>query len=108
MSTTPSRASSTCPSCVFLSAEPFFWDVFAGIPRYTARLGLALAAHVPVRFFVGNEEVLAPERLGWAQDQDLEQWGRTIARGERQPLGTPASNCIGLYCLGRTPRRTFH
>jgi glycosyltransferase involved in cell wall biosynthesis len=108
MSTTPSRASSTSPSCVFLSAEPFFWDVFAGIPRYTARLGLALAACVPVRFFVGNEEVLAPASLSWSQDQDLEQWGRTIARSERRPLGSPPQDCIGLYCLARSPRRTFH
>ncbi len=108
MSTTTLRASSTSPSCVFLSAEPFFWDVFAGIPRYTARLGLALAAHVTVRFFMGVEEVLAPESLSWSQDQDLEQWGRTISRGERRPLGSPASDCIGLYCLARTPWRTFH
>jgi hypothetical protein len=107
MSTTMSRASSTSPSCVYLSAEPFFWDVFGGIPRYTVRLGLALAAHVPVRFFLGAEEVLAPESLGWSQDQDLEQWGRTIARAERRPLGTPASDCIGLYCLARIPWRTF-
>ena len=107
MSTTASRASSTSPSCVFVGAEPFFWDVFAGIPRYTARLALALAAHVPVRFFAGDEEVLAPESLGWSQDQDLEQWGRTIARAERRPLGTPASDCIGLYCMARTPWRTF-
>jgi glycosyltransferase involved in cell wall biosynthesis len=110
MSTAASRASasSTSPSCVYMSAEPFFWGVFAGIPRYAARLGLALAAHIPVRYFLGSEELLVPESAGWSQDQDLEQWGRTIARSERRPLGTPASDCIGLYCLARSQGRRFH
>jgi glycosyltransferase involved in cell wall biosynthesis len=108
MGTAKSRASSTSPSCVYMSAEPFFWGVFAGIPRYAARLGLALAAHLPVRYFLGSEELLTPEGIDWSQDQDLEQWGRTIARSERRPLGTPASDCIGLYCLARSQGRRFH
>jgi glycosyltransferase involved in cell wall biosynthesis len=107
MSTSTSRASSASPSCVYVSAEPFFWDVFAGIPRYAARLTLALGARVPVRFFLGFEELVVPESLGWSHDQDLEQWGRTISRAERRPLGTPPSDCIGLYCLARNPRRIF-
>ena len=100
-------ASSTSPSCVYMSAEPFFWGVFAGIPRYAARLGLALAAHVPVRYFLGFEELLTPESPGWSQDQDLEEWGRTVARSERRPLGTPAMDSIGLYCLARSQGRRF-
>jgi glycosyltransferase involved in cell wall biosynthesis len=108
MSAATSRASSISPSCVYMSAEPFFWAAFAGIPRYTARLGLALAAHVPVRFFLGFEELLTPESLDWSQDQDLERWGRTVARSLRRPLGTPATDCIGLYCLARNQGRRFH
>ncbi len=107
MSTTTARASSTSPSCVYVSAEPFFWHVFAGIPRYTARLALALGARLPVRFFVGFEELVVPAGLGWSQDQDLEQWGRTIARAQRRPLETPPIDCIGLYCLARNPGRIF-
>ena len=100
MSTTTSRAPSTSPFCVYLSAEPFFWDVFGGIPRYTARLGLALAAHVPVRFFVGVEEVLAPDSLSWSQDQDLEQWGRTISRGEHGRSIPPQATASGYIVWG--------
>jgi glycosyltransferase involved in cell wall biosynthesis len=107
MSTTTSRASSASPSCVYVSAEPFFWDVFAGIPRYAARLALALSARLPVRFFLGFEELVVPEGLDWSQDQDLELWGRMISRAQRRPLGTPPIDCIGLYCLARNPRRIF-
>ena len=107
MSTTTARARSTSPSCVYVSAEPFFWDLFAGIPRYAARLALALGARLPVRFFLGFEELVVPEGLGWSQDQDLEQWGRTVSRAIRRPLGTLPIDCIGLYCLARNPRRIF-
>jgi len=92
-------------SCIYIDAQPFSWTLFAGIPRSTARL--ALAAHVQVRFFHAGQEPLPPPHLGWSQDQDLESWGRKLWRGRRRPLGTPAANCIGLYCSVRPSNRTF-
>ena len=53
MSMTTPRARSTSPSCVYVSAEPFFWDLFAGIPRYAARLALALARTTTGSLFLG-------------------------------------------------------
>ena len=87
--------------------------MFAGIPRYTARLALALSARVPVRFFHKDpklpvaEELLPPEGLSWSQDQDLEHWGREIWRAQRQPLGTPPADSVGLYCVSRFGERIF-
>jgi glycosyltransferase involved in cell wall biosynthesis len=101
----PSRPSS--PSCIYIDADPFSWTHFAGIPRYTARLTLALAARIPVRFFHQADELLPPRGLGWSQDQDLEDWGRRIFRGQRRPLGEPPADCIGLHCSTRTGRRIF-
>ena len=66
-----------------------------------ARLSLALAAHVPVRFFHEGQELLPPRHLSWSQDQDLEHWGRRIWLGRCRPLGTPPADCIGLYCSWR-------
>ncbi len=94
-------------SCIYIDAEPFSWTYFAGIPRYTARLALALAARLPLRFFHGGEELRLPRNLRWSQDQDLEDWGRRIWRGRCRPLGTPAADSIGLYCSVRPPHRTF-
>jgi glycosyltransferase involved in cell wall biosynthesis len=94
-------------SCIYIHAEPFSWTWFAGIPRYTARLSMALAAHVPVRFFDEGWELLPPRKLIWSQDQDLEQWGRRIWQGRRQPLETPPADCIGLYCSTRPGKRIF-
>ena len=94
-------------SCIYIDAQPFSWPWFAGIPRYTARLSLALAAHVPVRFFDEGQELLPPRHLSWSQDQDLEHWGRRIWRGRRRPLGTPPADCIGLYCSARPSQRIF-
>ena len=94
-------------SCIYIDAHCFSEPWFAGIPRYTARLSLALAAHVPVRFFHEDQELLLPRHLNWSQDQDLEHWGRQIWRGRRRPLGTPPADCIGLYCSGRPSQRIF-
>ena len=100
--------SRTSPSsCIYIDAHCFSEPWFAGIPRYTARLSLALAAHVPVRFFNEGQELLLPRHLNWSQDQDLEHWGRRIWRGRRRPLGTPPADCIGLYCSGRPSQRIF-
>ncbi len=107
MGSTPSRTRATSPACVFIAALPFSWDLFAGVSRYTARLALALSAHVPVRFFHRGEELLAPRSLSWSQNQDLEDWGRAIWRGSRRPLGIPAANSVGLYTLTRPSRRLF-
>ena len=94
-------------SCIYIDARCFSEPLFAGIPRYTARLSLALAAHVPVRFFDKGEELLPSRHLSWTQDQDLEHWGRRIWRGRRRPLGTPPADCIGLYCSVRPSQRIF-
>ena len=100
--------SKTSPcSCVYINANCFSETWFAGIPRYTVRLSLALAARVPVRFFDGDQELLLPRHLNWSQDQDLEYWGRQLWRSRRQPLGTPPADCIGLYCAGRSSERIF-
>ena len=101
----PSRTSPS--SCIYIDVDPFSWPWFAGISRYTARLSLALAAHVPVRFFHGLQELLPPRRLSWSQDQDLADWGRRIWQGRRRPLGTPPADSIGLYCATRPSRRIF-
>ena len=100
--------SRTSPSSsIYIDAHCFSDPWFAGIPRYTARLSLALAAHVPVRFFSEGQELLPPRHLSWSQDQDLEHWGRQLWRGRRRPLGTPPADCIGLYCAGRSSQRIF-
>src|SRR4051794_33603551 len=93
--TRPVSSRTSC-SCVYIDAHAFSYPWFAGIARYTARLALALGAHVPVRFFDGGEELI-PQDLDWSQDQDLEDWGRQVWRGRRQPLGTPPADSIGLY-----------
>jgi glycosyltransferase involved in cell wall biosynthesis len=68
---------------------------------------MALAAHVPVRFFEGHHEVLAQEHLEWSPDQDLEHWGRRIWRGQRRLIESPPADCIGLYCRARPRQRIF-
>jgi glycosyltransferase involved in cell wall biosynthesis len=95
------------PTCIYIDAGPFAWPWFAGIARYTARLSLALAAHLPVRFFHQDQELLLPRRLNWSQDQDLEHWGRRVWRSRRRPLGTPPADSIGLYCAWRPSVRMF-
>ncbi len=93
---------------VFVDAEPFSWRWFAGIPRYTARLTLAIAAQgVPVRFFVGDQEIEPLPGLSWSPDQDIEKWARRVWHGERKRLGAPPASSLGLYCGVRGPARTF-
>ena len=106
---TPVTSRTSPCSCIYIEASGFSEPWFAGIPRYTVRLSLALAAHVPVRFFDLREgqELLLPRHLNWSQDQDLEHWGRQLWRGRRRPLGTPPADCIGLYCSGRPSQRIF-
>jgi len=104
---TPVTSRTSPCSCIYIHAHCFSEPWFAGIPRYTVRLSLALAAHVPVRFFDGDQELLLPRNLNWSQDQDLEHWGRQIWRGRRRPLGTPPADCIGLYCAVRPSQRIF-
>ena len=103
----PVTSRTSFSSCIYIDAHCFSEPCFAGIPRHAARLSLALAAHVPVRFFHEDQELLLPRRLSWSQDQDLEHWGRRIWRGRRQSLGTPPADCIGLYCSARPSRRIF-
>jgi glycosyltransferase involved in cell wall biosynthesis len=95
------------PSCLYVDAEPFSWKCFAGIPRYTARLALALSSRLPVRFFSEGKELLPPRHLGWSQDQDLANWARRIWRGRRERLGTPPPDCIAVYGSKRPAERRF-
>ena len=93
---------------VFVDAEPFSWRWFAGVPRYTARLCLGLAAQgVSVRFFFGDKEIEPLPGLSWSADQDIERWARRIWHGERKPLGTPPPDSTGIYCGVRNPGRIF-
>jgi glycosyltransferase involved in cell wall biosynthesis len=92
---------------VFVEAQPFSWTWFAGIPRYTARLTIALARRVPIRFFAAGQEIFVPANLDWSQDQDLERWARRIWKGKRRPLDTPPAGSLGLYCGLRPEPRAF-
>jgi glycosyltransferase involved in cell wall biosynthesis len=102
----PPRKRSSC-SVVFIDANPFSCRRFTGLARYTARLALALAARVPVRFWSGSEEILPPRGLNWSRDQDLVRWARQLWRGRRIPLGEPPPDSIGLYCATRPEQRYF-
>jgi glycosyltransferase involved in cell wall biosynthesis len=94
-------------SCVFVDAGPFSYDRLAGLSRYTARLTLALASRVPIRFFCEGEELIAPPGLDWSPDQDLARWARKVWRGRRRPLGPAPEESLGLYCTIRPRHRTF-
>jgi glycosyltransferase involved in cell wall biosynthesis len=103
----PVEIGSDAPS-VFVDAEPFSWRWFAGVPRYAARLCLALAAQgVAVRFFFGDREIEPLPGLSWSPDQDVERWARRVWHGERKPLGTPPPGSMGIYCGFRGPGRVF-
>ena len=103
----PARAESD--ACVFVDAGPFSYDRLTGLSRYTARLTLALASRVPIRFFCESEgmELLAPSDLDWSRDQDLARWSRRIWRSPRTPLTAAPANAIGLYCTLRPLNHHF-
>ena len=92
---------------VFVDAGPFSYTRLTGLSRYTARLTLALAARVPIRFFCDGQEIQPPPSLSWAQDQDLETWSRKVWRSRRIPLGELPANSMGLYCTLRPVERIF-
>ena len=96
-------------ACVFVDSGPFSYDRLTGLSRYTARLTLALAQKVPIRFFSESQgmELIAPSDLDWSQDQDLADWSRRIWRSPRTPLQAAPSNSIGLYCTLRPPNHHF-
>jgi glycosyltransferase involved in cell wall biosynthesis len=94
-------------SVVFVDAGPFSYPRLTGLSRYTARLTLALAARVPIRFFCEGQELLVPDGLSWAVDQDLEKWSRAVWRSRRKPLGDIPANSLGLYCTLRPVERIF-
>lgn len=96
-------------SCVFVDAGPFSYDRLTGLSRYTARLTLALAERVPIRFFCESEgmELLPPADLSWDKDQDLATWSRRIWRSPRKPLTAAPADCIGLYCTLRPLNHHF-
>ena len=93
---------------VFVDAEPFAWRWFAGIPRYAARLCLALSSQgVKVRFFHKDREVVPMPGLNWSPDQDIELWARRVWHGDRIPLASPSESSLGIYCGVRGEGRTF-
>jgi len=93
---------------VYIEADPFAWRWFAGIPRYTARLALAMASlGVTVRFFDRGMEVEPLPGTSWSPDQDIELWARRVCHGERKPLGAPPPGSLAIYCCVRGPGRTF-
>ena len=92
---------------LFVDAEPFSWKWFAGIPRYTARVVMALARTGETRFFDGDRELIPPPDLTFSQDQDLETWAQRLWKGERIPLRVPERPSIGLYCSVRSEMRRF-
>ncbi len=93
--------------CVFVDAGPFSYSRLTGLSRYTARLTMALASKVPIRFFSEGEELLAPAGLSWSQDQDLARWSRWVWRSRRRPMGPAPEESIGLFCTLRPTVRTF-
>jgi len=95
------------PLPVFVDAGPFSYSRLTGLSRYTARLTLALASRVPIRFFTEGTELIAPPGLSWSQDQDLAKWSRQVWRSDRKPLETPPAGSMGLYCTLRPMHRTF-
>jgi glycosyltransferase involved in cell wall biosynthesis len=96
-------------ACVFVDAGPFSYDRLTGLSRYTARLTLALARKVPIRFFSESQgtELHAPSDLDWSQDQDLAVWSRRVWRSPRTGLQAAPANSIGLYCTLRPPNHHF-
>jgi glycosyltransferase involved in cell wall biosynthesis len=93
--------------CVFVDAGPFSYSRLTGLSRYAARLTLALASRVPIRFFVKGEELVVPGGLDWSPDQDLASWSRKVWRSHRTPMGRVPEGSIGLYCTLRPIERTF-
>jgi hypothetical protein len=61
-------------ACVFVDAGPFSYDRLTGLSRYTARLTLALARKVPIRFFSESQGTELHARClvaeGLAEPQD--------------------------------------
>jgi glycosyltransferase involved in cell wall biosynthesis len=92
---------------IYVDANPLADRHLTGIGRYTARVALALARRLPIRFFSQGEELIVPGGLGWDQDQDLARWGRRVWRSRRRPLGTPVEGSLGLYCCLRPPEKRF-
>ena len=104
--TTPAVARN---ACVFVDAGPFSYDRLTGLSRYTARLTLALAQKVPIRFFSESQgmQLIPPDDLDWSQDQDLAVWSKRVWRSPRTGLQRAPSNSIGLYCTLRPPNHHF-
>ena len=99
-------AGRTDAPCVYVEADPFSWRYFAGIPRYAARLAMALAERARVRFFHDGKQITPLPGIDWSQDGDIERWARHVWHGERSPL-RPEPNAVGLYCGTRPEARIF-
>ncbi len=92
---------------VYLDANPLADKHLTGIGRYTARIALALAKVADVRFFSQHQELVLPEGIGWAADQDLGRWGRQVWQSPRRPLENVSSDSIGIYGCLRPEEKRF-
>jgi hypothetical protein len=94
---------------VYLDARPLSDKPLTGIGRYTARIGIALAARgVRVRFFVERQELLPPDGFDWSPDQDLHVWAGRVWQDRRLvPLAAIPEHAVGLWTGIRPPERTF-
>lgn len=94
---------------VYVDATPLADEHLTGIGRYTARIGMALAARgARVRFFSQDQELLPPPGLDWSADQDLNRWAAQVWRDRRLvPLGAVPDDAIGLWTATRPRERKF-
>ncbi|QDV33421.1 glycosyltransferase family 4 protein [Tautonia plasticadhaerens] len=92
---------------LFIDANPLADRHLTGIGRYTARILLALARHVPLRFFSNGKELVFKGSLDTSLDQDLGQLGRRIWASRRVPLGPPPVRSAGLFGCLRPVEKLF-
>jgi glycosyltransferase involved in cell wall biosynthesis len=92
---------------VYIDARPLWCRRFTGIARYTARLALELAAHVPLRFMFDGDLAVPRPGLSGSHEQDLAHWARRLVRSPRRPLETPPEGSIGIYPAIRPEARRF-
>lgn len=92
---------------LFIDANPLADRHLTGIGRYTARILLALARHVPLRFFSNGKELVLRGTLDTDLDQDLGLLGRRIWNSPRIPLVAPPARSAGLFGCLRPVERIF-
>ena len=100
---TAGRASFT----LYIDANPLADRHLTGIGRYTARVLLALARHLPLRFFSNGRELILRGALDPSLDQDLGALGRRIWSSPRVPLAPPPPRSAGLFGCLRPVEKQF-